>query len=103
MPPWILESLLTSNQPISLFDLSGKVAVVTGGNGGIGLGCARGLAKAGASIAIWARNDEKSEVAKRELEAWRWEDNFDWFINQRPRIRCRTDLLCYQRRSCSVR
>ncbi len=60
---------MTSNLPPSLFDLSGKVAVITGGNGGIGLGCARGLAKAGASIAIWARNDEKSEVAKRELES----------------------------------
>jgi 2-deoxy-D-gluconate 3-dehydrogenase len=57
---------LTSN---SLFDLRGKVAVVTGGNGGIGLGCARGLAKAGASIAIWARNEEKSLAAKGELES----------------------------------
>ena len=35
-----------------LFDLSGKVAVVTGGNGGIGLGMARGLADAGADIAV---------------------------------------------------
>ncbi len=58
---------MTSN---SLFDLRGKVAVVTGGNGGIGLGCARGLAKAGASIAIWARNEEKSLKAKEELEAF---------------------------------
>jgi 2-deoxy-D-gluconate 3-dehydrogenase len=53
----------------SLFDLRKKVAVVTGGNGGIGLGCARGLAKAGASIAIWARNEEKSLAAKGELES----------------------------------
>ena len=52
----------------SLFDLKGKVAVITGGNGGIGLGCARGLAKAGASIAIWARSEEKSIAAKSELE-----------------------------------
>ncbi len=53
----------------SLFDLSGKVAIVTGGNGGIGLGCAKGLAQSGASIAIWARNTEKSASAVRELEA----------------------------------
>jgi NAD(P)-dependent dehydrogenase (short-subunit alcohol dehydrogenase family) len=50
-----------------MFDLTGKVAVVTGGNGGIGLGYARGLAKAGANIAIWARNAKKSEAAKAEL------------------------------------
>jgi 2-deoxy-D-gluconate 3-dehydrogenase len=43
--------------------LKGKVAVVTGGNGGIGLGFATGLAQAGADIAIWARNLEKNEVA----------------------------------------
>ncbi len=53
----------------SLFDLHGKVAIVTGGNGGIGLGCAKGLAECGASIAIWARNTEKSASAVRELEA----------------------------------
>lgn len=52
----------------SLFDLSGKVAVVTGGNGGIGLGCAIGLANAGADIAIWARNAEKSRSAVMKLE-----------------------------------
>ena len=52
-----------------MFDLSGRVAVVTGGNGGIGLGMARGLARAGADIAIWARNGDKNADAKRELEA----------------------------------
>jgi 2-dehydro-3-deoxy-D-gluconate 5-dehydrogenase len=46
-----------------LFDLSGKVAIVTGGNGGIGLGMARGLADAGASIAVVARNEAKSNAA----------------------------------------
>lgn len=51
-----------------MFDLSGRVAVVTGGNGGIGLGIARGLAQAGASIAIWARNAAKNEAAVKELE-----------------------------------
>ena len=48
---------------MQLFDLSGKVAVVTGGNGGIGLGMARGLARAGANIAVAARNADKSAGA----------------------------------------
>ena len=52
----------------SLFDLHGKVAVVTGGNGGIGLGCAIGLAQAGADIAIWARNEAKGAAAVAQLE-----------------------------------
>ncbi len=50
-----------------MFDLSGKVAVVTGGNGGIGLGMARGLAGAGAALVIAARNAEKSRAAVRDL------------------------------------
>lgn len=52
---------------MKLFDLSGKVAVVTGGNGGIGLGMAKGLAQAGATVAIAARNEEKSAKAVKEL------------------------------------
>jgi 2-deoxy-D-gluconate 3-dehydrogenase len=52
---------------MSLFDLKGKVAVVTGGNGGIGLGMARGLASAGCDIAIAGRNAEKSKAAAAEL------------------------------------
>lgn len=52
-----------------LFDLTGRVAIVTGGNGGIGLGMARGLASAGASIVIAGRNQAKSDVAVTELAA----------------------------------
>lgn len=52
-----------------IFDLGGHVALVTGGNGGIGLGMARGLAKAGASIAVWGRNPAKNEAAVAELES----------------------------------
>ena len=52
----------------ALFDLTGKVAIVTGGNGGIGLGMARGLAEAGADIAIVGRNETKSNAAVAELK-----------------------------------
>src|SRR3970282_2602676 len=50
------------------FDLKGKVAIVTGGNGGIGLGMARGLAAAGASVAVAARDMAKSATAVKSLE-----------------------------------
>jgi 2-deoxy-D-gluconate 3-dehydrogenase len=52
----------------SIFDLTGRVAVVTGGNGGIGLGMARGLAEAGAAVAIVGRNATKSNAVVAELK-----------------------------------
>jgi len=63
--PWFTISRLKNMT--NLFDLTGKVAIVTGGNGGIGLAIARGLAQAGARIAIIARNAAKSQEAGRVL------------------------------------
>jgi len=53
----------------TLFDLGGRVAIVTGGNGGIGLGMATGLARAGAAVVIAARNAGKSAAAVEQLRA----------------------------------
>lgn len=52
-----------------MFDLSGKVAIVTGGNGGLGLAYGRGLVKRGAKVAIWGRNEPKNAAAAEELRA----------------------------------
>ncbi|MGM4920036.1 SDR family oxidoreductase [Tardiphaga sp. 813_E8_N1_3] len=49
--------------PTQIFDLSGRVAVITGGNGGIGLGIAQALATAGCNVSIWGRNAEKNKAA----------------------------------------
>ena len=54
---------------MSLFDLSGRIAAVTGGNGGIGLGMAEGMAAAGASILVVGRNEEKNADAVGKLQA----------------------------------
>lgn len=54
---------------MTMFDLTGHVSVVTGGNGGIGLGLATGLARAGAAVAVWARNEAKNRAAADQLRA----------------------------------
>jgi NAD(P)-dependent dehydrogenase (short-subunit alcohol dehydrogenase family) len=51
------------------FDLTGRVALVTGGNGGIGLGMATGLAAAGADVAIWGTNQAKNDAAAASLSS----------------------------------
>ena len=50
------------------FDLTGRVALVTGGNGGIGRSIALGLAEAGASVAVFGRNNEKNQQVLSELK-----------------------------------
>lgn len=51
----------------NLFDLTGKVALVTGGNGGIGLGMAEGLANHGATVMVWGTNESKNDAALERL------------------------------------
>jgi 2-dehydro-3-deoxy-D-gluconate 5-dehydrogenase len=53
---------------MNIFDLSGKVAIITGGNGGLGLGIAQGLASVGAAVAIVGRNQSKITRAVKLLE-----------------------------------
>jgi NAD(P)-dependent dehydrogenase (short-subunit alcohol dehydrogenase family) len=54
---------------MNMFDLTGRVAVVTGGNGGIGLGIAQALASAGCNVSIWGRNAEKNKAAAVTMAA----------------------------------
>ena len=54
----------------SKFDLSGKVALVTGANSGIGLGMAEALAEAGADVCIWGRNAYKNNAAADSLKPY---------------------------------
>ena len=55
---------------LDMFDLTGKVALVTGANSGLGFGFARGLAKAGADIVVWGRRADKNEAAAEQLRAY---------------------------------
>jgi 2-dehydro-3-deoxy-D-gluconate 5-dehydrogenase len=64
----VADAAVASAGEALVFDLNGKVAIVTGGNGGIGFGMARGLARAGARIVVAARNEVKSRAAVLELE-----------------------------------
>ena len=59
---------------MKLFDLTGKVALITGGNGGIGLGMAQGMASCGASIVISGRNAEKAQTALEALRPFGVQD-----------------------------
>jgi NAD(P)-dependent dehydrogenase (short-subunit alcohol dehydrogenase family) len=52
----------------SVLDLTGRVFVITGGNGGIGLGMAEGIVQAGGAVAVWGRNPEKNSAAVAHLE-----------------------------------
>lgn len=54
----------------SLFDLAGKVTLVTGGNSGLGLGFARGIARQGGDVMLWARSEAKNAAARAELESF---------------------------------
>jgi len=52
------------------FDLTGKVALVTGANGGIGLGMAEAMAEAGADVCVWGRNEDKNKAAEETLNKY---------------------------------
>jgi NAD(P)-dependent dehydrogenase (short-subunit alcohol dehydrogenase family) len=65
----IFRGLEEARMAKGLFDCTGKVTMVTGGNSGLGLGFAMGCARMGSDIAIWARNEEKNAAAREKLLA----------------------------------
>ncbi len=65
----------------SPFDLSGKTVLITGGNGGIGLGMARAVAQAGAALAIWGTNEEKNTAAVKTLKSDTSAKVMAWQVN----------------------
>jgi NAD(P)-dependent dehydrogenase (short-subunit alcohol dehydrogenase family) len=85
--------------PASLFDLSGRVALVTGGNKGLGKAMARGLAAAGADVVIASRNESELAAALEDILAgtgrrgvFRATDVSDRGRGERPRgVRARAD------------
>src|SRR4051812_21321358 len=60
---------LSRENPMQIFDLTNRVAVVTGGNGGIGLGIAQALTQAGCNVSIWGRNADKNARAAASMAA----------------------------------
>jgi hypothetical protein len=64
----------------NLFNLEGKVALITGGNGGIGLGIATGIAKSGGDVCIWGRNKEKNEKAIQTLKDLNASGKYESFV-----------------------
>ena len=71
---------------MSIFDLSGRVAVITGGNGGIGLGIAQALAAAGCNVSIWGRNADKNKSAAATMAGWRRQGRHPHLRRQRSRL-----------------
>ena len=76
-----------------LFDLTGKVALVTGGNGGLGLAMAKGLAQAGAGIVVAARDEKKTAQALSEIRALNQSQGGN-YIFRRWQRHCRCKHQC---------